>query len=297
MRQTPGWQSQVYFTPESVWDQGNPWLPLKAEALSRFAPQAADVLFVAGMDWQPLLPVLAQKDFSRPIINLIQHVRHADPALPLYGFLQQPAIRICVSVEVQRAIEATGRVNGPVVTIPNGIDLSALMPVPWDQRDVDVLIVGGKQPQTARALAAALSDGRRIVRVAAGMLRSEFIVLLARARTVVCLPTPTEGFYLPALEAMALGCLVICPDAVGNRSFCRDGDTCLMPLTSVDALCRAVITLEQWTDAARAHLRQRGLMEAARHDLSDERRAFQALLNTIDALWRETVRGAAPSVL
>ena len=34
------------------------------------------------------------------------------------------------------------------------------------------------------------------------------------------LPNETEGFYLPALEGMALGTIVVCPDCVGNRSFC-----------------------------------------------------------------------------
>ena len=38
-----------------------------------------------------------------------------------------------------------------------------------------------------------------------------------------------EGFCLPALEAMATGCAVVCTDAHGNRDFCEDGANCLMP--------------------------------------------------------------------
>ena len=48
--------------------------------------------------------------------------------------------------------------------------------------------------------------------------RATFIEHMRGARIVVALPNPTEGFYLPALEAMKLGKAVICPDAVGNRT-------------------------------------------------------------------------------
>ena len=36
------------------------------------------------------------------------------------GYLSERAIRICVSQEVADAISATGRANGPILTIPNG---------------------------------------------------------------------------------------------------------------------------------------------------------------------------------
>ena len=32
------------------------------------------------------------------------------------------------------------------------------------------------------------------------------------------LPNQREGVYIPGLEGMALGTLVVCPDCVGNRS-------------------------------------------------------------------------------
>jgi len=38
-----------------------------------------------------------------------------------------------------------------------------------------------------------------------------------------------EGFYLPALEGMAVGTLVIFPDCIGNRSFCLSGYNCFRP--------------------------------------------------------------------
>jgi hypothetical protein len=42
---------------------------------------------------------------------------------------------------------------------------------------------------------------------------------------------------------MAAGCAVICPDALGNRSFCRHGETCLMPQATPQALTLAALSL------------------------------------------------------
>ena len=169
-----------------------------------------------------------------PIINLIQHVHHGDPGHPLSGFLRHRAIRICVSEEVRAAIEAVG-VNGPTVVIPNGIDQGDLPAVAAPaERPVDWLVCGLKDDRSALARELArrleLEGGWGRVEMLTKLLpRAEFLAALARAGAVVLLPRATEGFYLPALEAMALGALVVCPDCVGNRSFCRDGDNALVP--------------------------------------------------------------------
>jgi GT2 family glycosyltransferase len=53
-----------------------------------------------------------------------------------------------------------------------------------------------------------------------------------------------EGFCLPALEAMASGCPLICTDMHGNRDFCQDGYNCLMVAQNdQDALSEAITKL------------------------------------------------------
>ena len=59
---------------------------------------------------------------------------------------------------------------------------------------------------------------------------------MGRARVTVLVPNPKEGFYLPAVEAMAAGTLVVCPDCVGNRAFCLDEVNCLRPAREEDAI-------------------------------------------------------------
>src|SRR5438552_2195391 len=83
------------------------------------------ILFLAGTDWRGV-PELDRSHFPKPIINLVQHPRHAEPNSELRNFLRNRAVRICVSQEVADAITATGEVNGPVFTIPNAIELSCV---------------------------------------------------------------------------------------------------------------------------------------------------------------------------
>ena len=49
--------------------------------------------------------------------------------------------------------------------------------------------------------------------------------MMGRARVTVMAPNPKEGFYLPAVEAMAAGVPVIATDIAGNRDLVVDGTT------------------------------------------------------------------------
>ena len=51
-------------------------------------------------------------------------MRHAEE--PRRQWLRYRAVRICVSPEVTDAVAATGMCNGPLITIPNAIDLGSL---------------------------------------------------------------------------------------------------------------------------------------------------------------------------
>jgi GT2 family glycosyltransferase/glycosyltransferase involved in cell wall biosynthesis len=63
-------------------------------------------------------------------------------------------------------------------------------------------------------------------------------------QTAVFVQTSThEGFALPPLEAMATGAAVVCTDAHGNRDFCVDGENCLMPEPSPEAVGAALARL------------------------------------------------------
>jgi glycosyltransferase involved in cell wall biosynthesis len=74
-----------------------------------------------------------------------------------------------------------------------------------------------------------------------------------------------EGFGLPALEAMAVGCPVITTDSGGVRQFAEDGRNCVMtPPADAPALAHAIESLVR-DPARRSELRAAGLQTAAEY--------------------------------
>ena len=147
-----GFAPKISFSDSSVQDKTNPWFPDYAGV--DYDPTAYNYMFLAGMDWTMFENGNVNPD--QPIINLIQHVRHGLPGEDVYPFLAHRAIRICVSPEVQMAVE--DKSNGPVFTIANGIDI----PDMTTKKSEDVFIAGYKNQALARDLANELGISAQI---------------------------------------------------------------------------------------------------------------------------------------
>ena len=268
------------------------WPVAEEETAEGWQPEAGDVLFLAGTDWR-YAAECGLSASGNPRISLIQGLQHAREDSDLYGFLSEAAIRICVSFEVARAISTTGRVRGPVLTIPNGIDVAPFEPAEggspagYEARPGSITIVGYKRPELARALSERLHrEGIEHELPTALLGRSVFLASLAGSRVAVCLPHAEEGFYLPALEAMASGALVVTLDCIGNRGFCHDHWNCVIAEPDSRSLIRAVQRILAMTPAERGRMHSRARDTAARHSLAAERKRFHAILADIDRLWR-----------
>jgi hypothetical protein len=284
--QSPRHVPRVYFAPDSVWDEHNPWRDQRDCTVDSWNIADANVLFLAGRDWR----VLSSSERRRPpvpVVNLIQHIRHASPDDPRRRFLVHRAIRICVSQETADAIATTGLVNGPVFVIPNGTDLAALpATAPSADRQSDIVIAGLKAPRLADRIRGQLEPiGKRIVTFTTQIPRADFLASLANARIAVLLPNATEGFFLPALEAMALGALVVCPDCVGNRSFCIQDKNCLQPAYDESAIVAAVHAALALPAAKADAMLAAARTTAERHSIQTERAAFLAVLNDLAQIW------------
>lgn len=286
VRSSPSHDARIRFSPDSIWDPSNPWSGLRETVIGPDDAIRADVLFLAGMDWRWLAS--RQRAASPPpILNLIQGFRHTRRADPAHEFLAYPAIRICVSAEIQEALESAGTARGPVFTVPIGIDLERMPAArPAEERDIDCVVLATKDRPLGRRIADRLSAaGYRVLLVDRPVPRDELLEAMARARVTVHLPVVVEGAYIPALESMAVGAAVVCPDCVGNRSFCRDGETCLVPERGEQAIVESALValtasaheLEPMLASARA--------ESMRRGLASERTRFLEILARVDDLW------------
>jgi glycosyltransferase involved in cell wall biosynthesis len=115
--------------------------------------------------------------------------------------------------------------------------------------------------------------------------RDELLDAMARARVTVHLPRALEGAYLPALESMALDTLVVCPDCIGNRSFCRDGDTCLVPVRSEQAIVESALRALTSSEQELAPMLASARRESMARTLAAERARFLEILGRVDELW------------
>lgn len=272
-----GWQAQVYLTPRSLRSACNPWMQMPERIVPEWNPQACDLLFLAGMDWASLATPLAP---PRPVVNLLQSVRHAWQGHPLRGFLSAPAHRICVSQPVADAVAATGQVNGALSVIPAALDVPAGLGGAWPGARARILVAGLKAPQLARALAAELEAASlQVDLLDAWMPRDRYLQRVAAAMALVALPLPAEGFYLPALEAMALGTPVVTLDCIGSRQYARSGENCLIAAPTVEDLAAAVRRSLQ-PEVARGLIRQ-GTLTAAAFAMERERRSFMDVLQAV----------------
>lgn len=285
VRASPYFTPRIGFSPKTRWDENNPWNGEREYVVEDPHETRPDVFFLAGRDW-----VMADQHPARdpgiPVINFLQHVRHVDPKSPRHEFIGRRAIRICVSEVVADAVREAGLAEGPVIAIPNSVDLNSL-PVPGRRdQDIDLLIAALKQPERGRELEKRLlATGRQVVLLSRRLPRAEYLDLVLRARVTVFLPNESEGFYLPPLEGMAMGTLVICPEHHGERAVYRHGQNCLRPAytgSDLAAAAEAALALDpSQAQAMRASARQ----TAESHSLEDERQAFHEILHNVDELW------------
>ena len=284
----PSFAPRIHFTGRSVRDASNPWKESAAHEDASWRPERYDVLFLAGLDWQHV--AREQDSPSRPVFNLVQHVRHGDSGDERYAFLLRPAIRVCVSDAVAEAIVASGRVNGPIHVIPAAVNLPELgaRTETIGDNSTRVFIAGQKSPVLAHNLAERLRElpGLHVQVSTDWLAREDFLDRVRSADIAVMLPHEREGFYLPALEAMQLGTAVVVPDCLGNRGYVRNGENCLVPVLAVESLSQAVVSL-QHDHELRARLMKAGRITAARHSLAAERAAFHAILDRLDSEWMQ----------
>jgi hypothetical protein len=286
VRHSAGYRPGVCFSRDSIWDRSNPWFSIQDGPDDSCGLLRPNAFFLGGSNWR-LLDDSGRDCPTAPKVDLIQHMRHARPDDRRYPYLTRKAVRICVSEEIGQAVADSGRANGPVHVIPNAIDRAELPPVIESARKRTGLVIAAtKQPKLGRELAQRLERaGHPCELLTEPLPRSEFLARLNDARVTVFLPHANEGFYLPALEGMALDTLVVCPDCVGNRSFCLPEYNCLRPDYTLAGLLDAAVAAATAATAEREQMLGRARATVARHDLTRERAAFLSILENLPQVW------------
>lgn len=277
----------IYMTRKSNPSLANLWSDKRERIIKNYDYRNADVIFLAGPDWL-FLKQSQRFDIDKPKINLIQDFYAIDPHHHWSGFLKYPAIRICVSEELRHALLKTGKVNGPLISIPNGIDLSQFEPQPMNNKPWEIAIFGQKNPSMAISLFESLV--RKVPKVklfTEKIERAELLKQYSLTKIAILLPYKVEGFFLPALEAMASGCIVIVPDCIGNRSFCLHEKNSIVTEYSEEALETAVLAHMRKPETVLAKYQNNALRTAKSHSILNERKLFLNLLANIDTLWQE----------
>ena len=283
----PGFTPRIAFSSRTRWDEVNPWLNAQEYIVDDANSLPVDVFFLGGRHW-PLAEQHPSWGPQTPVINFVQHVHHADEENDRYQYLTRPAIRICVAEEVSEALSATGLVRGPMIVIPNGIDMDDVLAQGDGEHEVDILIAALKRPDLGVRLEERLSrPGRRVRLLTERLPRAAYLRELQAAKVTVFLPNDTEGFYLPALEGLAAGTLVVCPDCIGNRSFCLPGYNAFRPSFAVDELVASAEAALALLPERAAGMRANGRETAERYSLHQEREAFHGVLRDVDRLWQE----------
>ncbi|MFK5971008.1 MAG: glycosyltransferase [Candidatus Marithrix sp.] len=273
--QSKQYYPQIHFSPTTIWEN-NPWLN-HAQINKTWQLEQANCLFLAGLDWNVLTQIP-----DIPIINFIQHIRHSVPTDPRYIFLRNKAIRICVSEEVTEALRTSQQINGPIFTNPNGINIQALSIV---KHRYNLLIAGLKQPTLAINLQKHLNIENVKVLISP-LARKDFLNIINQAKITVFLPSSyDEGFFLPALEGMVLNTMVICPDCVGNRSFCKHYVNCLMPEYNITGILAMIDVALSMSESKRKIMLNNAKQTTQQYTLIQEQQNFLDILDNVTNIW------------
>jgi len=271
--QHPQLEPYLYFTPDSDYGASEVWADIPRERIVReIQLDHYPVLFLTGKDWKFLPKSLNGKK----VINLLQSLEQCEESHQVFRYLKRPALRICASREIGAAIQP--HKNGEAAVIEYGIPLD-LFRAATGKKANSILIWAKKQPEFGTKLFETLkARGLEVALLVENIPREQFAQRMGESGIVISLPLDKEGFYLPALEAMASGCAVICPDAIGNRAFCIHEQTCLMP--KFGDLDDHLLMVERLLaeQALKENLRRQGMAMAESYSMEKERENFYRFL-------------------
>jgi len=278
-------------------DNGNvDWTPQEVSKIHIHTPTTLDtwdtIFFTWPLDWQKIENLTSRLLPEKKFIHIIQHIRHVNPDF-LNGYAldllkRKNFSRICVSPEVSKAIAPHVTNYSLTCTIPNVIDTKLFYPTnhrKTSPHKLKVLYANWKNTfgNQIRDHWKSMNTPHNITFESIDQLISQNTLADRMRNTDIFIgtPNPMEGFYLAPLEAMASAVAVICPDVIGNRSFCIPNVTCLMPTyNDIDEHIQALRKLVEH-GKLRKKIAHNGYRQAQARQWWDERDDFLKFLQCL----------------
>jgi hypothetical protein len=262
---------------------------------------ARDLVFVSlPTDYEVAFRSLPTSMSPERIIHIVQNVRHTTPTW-LGGYplrlLTRPAARISTNSIVHDVVAPWLDPRGVHEVIDLGHDLGYFRRDRIGTAPSSPMRVGYTTWKSSLGddVAARLAgEGFEFRAIREAVAWDELKELYHWADVFLCTPNPEEGFYMPGLEAMEAGCVVVTPDAGGNMAYCRPGSNCvLVGFDDLDAYVAALRSVASWGQSELDAVRAAGYASTEPFDLDRERAAFGGF---IERLWpridaHETQRG------
>lgn len=228
----------VAFDAESKWFEGLPWYKhfSTMPTLEKLTTKP-DIFFLnSGKDWLRILKHINIPS-TTPIISPVNHFKAVNPHHPAYSLLSKKAVRICPSPELFEAIKNHPNTNGPCLYVPNGVHVPPEFQYSKINKEIDVLIIGQKNPIMANQLLGQLSHLDLNVRCLDSWVdKYDFHHNLAKSKISIHLPKKVEAHYIPAIESMMLNSLVIMPNCIGNETYAKHNQNCIITKYDVQSI-------------------------------------------------------------
>jgi glycosyltransferase involved in cell wall biosynthesis len=232
--------------------------------------------------YQILEPRIGRSARHEQVISIVQNVRWANPAFErgyAVRLLSRPMARIMTNDVVLEAcrpyLNKTSMTE--VITLGNDSAFFAKRRFGGFDGPIKVGYTTWKSDVGDRVAAMFRNRGSgfrfRAIRNPVGW--KELKKLYQWSDVFLATPLVEEGFYMPGLEAMAAGAVVISSDAGGNRAYCRFGENCLPArFENAKDYAAALRALKGYGTGEIEALRRGGYKAVGRHTLEHERDGF-----------------------
>ena len=252
---------------------------------SDLKPQDNDIIFYS----LPLHHKMVEKKYefhNHNLIHIIQNVRHSNIffeggySVELLGLEQT---RISITEQVYNAINNWVIDSKNHFFVPHGFDFDFFKKKPLKRKSSKVVAYNSFKGDLGKKIRNAFykAGGKaKFIEIPKGVSWKKLKSIYHQSDIFLATPLAEEGLYLPAMEAMAAGNLVITPNAIGNLFYCDFGINCLeVRLNNIDNYVRVLfdqLNVEE-TDHV-FNIRQKAYDKVKNLGLEKEREGFDKVL-------------------